>query len=195
VGRPRTISDETILAVSRDIFLTQGHQASTREIAQAAGVSEAILYQRYGTKEELFFAALAPTPPDLEEILGPEEPNEEPKTYVRVVVQRMTEYFSEVLPVALRLMMHPSFDHARLARSMGAPVRLQGGLAQRLALFTKQKRIRKSVEEVTARLLVTVAQDTALRAVMNGRAAAKKKQEQELDAIAEVVWTGIAVER
>ncbi|EKE96356.1 helix-turn-helix transcriptional regulator [Tolypothrix sp. LEGE 11397] len=32
--------------------------ASTRDIAKKAGISEAVIYQRFGTKEDLFFAAM-----------------------------------------------------------------------------------------------------------------------------------------
>ena len=57
--RPKTISDEELLAVARKLFRTHGHAVSTRQIAEGAGISEAILYQRFGNKEHLFFAAMA----------------------------------------------------------------------------------------------------------------------------------------
>ena len=58
MGRQKTISDEQVLRVARDLFRDKGHTATTREIAQAAGISEAILYQRFGSKDDLFFAAM-----------------------------------------------------------------------------------------------------------------------------------------
>src|SRR5262245_16666657 len=63
MGRQKTISDEEVLRIARDVFLEKGHIATTREIAQAAGISEAILYQRFGSKQELFFTAMRPTGP------------------------------------------------------------------------------------------------------------------------------------
>src|SRR6516162_1159464 len=74
MGRHKTITDEEVLGIARRIFRAQGHTATTREIAQAAGISEAILYQRFGSKNELFFAAMHPRGPDLEQLLGPKDP-------------------------------------------------------------------------------------------------------------------------
>lgn len=54
MGRPRTISDETLLDAARKVFLRDGVAASTAEIARAAGVSEGLIFKRFATKDALF---------------------------------------------------------------------------------------------------------------------------------------------
>src|SRR5262245_3040268 len=44
MGRQKTITDDEVLRIARNVFRAQGHTATTREIAQAAGISEAVLY-------------------------------------------------------------------------------------------------------------------------------------------------------
>src|SRR5947208_4760966 len=112
MGRHKTISDDDVLRVARDVFRVQGHTVSTRAIAQAAGISEAVLYQRFGSKDELFFAAMRPQGPDIERLLGPRDPPGDARTYLRAVAVRLGEHFAEVIPLALRVMMHPSRDRA-----------------------------------------------------------------------------------
>jgi AcrR family transcriptional regulator len=70
MGRPRTTSDEQILAIARECFLEHGPGAATALIASRLGISHAILFQRFGTKESLMRAALTPKldPSWLEEI-------------------------------------------------------------------------------------------------------------------------------
>lgn len=58
MARPETHSNETILAAAADLFLRDGMQASTLEIAQRAGVSEGTLFKRFKTKVALFEAAM-----------------------------------------------------------------------------------------------------------------------------------------
>ena len=86
MGRQKTITDEEVLRVARALFREQGHTATTREIAHVAGVSEAVLYQRFGSKDQLFFAAMHPRGPDLEQLLGPKDPTGDALTYLRTVV-------------------------------------------------------------------------------------------------------------
>src|SRR3974390_1203300 len=135
MARPKTISDEDLLAVARKLFRAQGHAVSTRQVAEAAGISEAILYQRFGNKDELFFAAMAPGAPDVEEVLGPEAPDAGAREYLRTVAGRMADYFGEVLPLAVRLITHPSFDSKSLGRAQVAPEQLRQGLVARLQRF------------------------------------------------------------
>jgi len=58
MARPRKYDDALILEAASAEFLEKGAAASTADIAQRAGVSEGILFQRFKTKEALFAAAL-----------------------------------------------------------------------------------------------------------------------------------------
>src|SRR5215813_13882337 len=101
MGRKKTISDVEVLEIARHIFRQHGHTATTRQIAEAAGISEAILYQRFGSKDELFFAAMHPRGPDLEELLGPNDPREDAATYLHAAVVRLGKHFADTIPLAM----------------------------------------------------------------------------------------------
>jgi AcrR family transcriptional regulator len=189
MGRHKIISDHEVLQVARDVFRAQGHTATTRQIADAAGISEAVLYQRFGSKDDLFFAAMHPRGPDIEALLGPEDPPDDAHAYLRTVVLRIGKYLAEVIPLALRVMTHPSFDPAALARAQpNAAATLQSQLAQRLASLARRKRLRVQSVDVTARLLVSLAHDWALGGVL---APGRPNRERELKAMVDVVWEGL----
>ena len=189
MGRHKIISDHDVLGVAREVFRAHGHTATTRQIADAAGISEAVLYQRFGSKDDLFFAAMHPRGPDIEALLGPEDPPDDAHAYLRTVVLRIGKYLAEVIPLALRVMTHPSFDPAALARAQpNAAATLQGQLAQRLASLARRKRLAVESVDVTARLLVSLAHDWALGGVLSP---GKANRERELKAMVDVVWEGV----
>ena len=69
MGRPRTVSDEVILEAARAVFLEHGPSASTQAIADRLTLSQAALFKRFGTKQDLMLAALRPPiPPFVAEI-------------------------------------------------------------------------------------------------------------------------------
>jgi AcrR family transcriptional regulator len=188
MGRQKTITDEAVLRIARDLFRDRGHTTTTREIAEAAGISEAILYQRFGSKDELFFAAMRPQGPDIELLLGPKNPAGEALTYLHTVVVRLGEHFAEVIPLALRVMTHPSFDPASLARAQpGGPAILHDGLAERLASLARRGELALPKAAVTARLLLSLAHDWALRRVHGTSSRATR----ELKEMVDVVWEGL----
>jgi AcrR family transcriptional regulator len=60
-GRRRSSREvqELLLGAARQMFAARGYaHSSTREIAEAAGVSEALLFRSFGTKAKLFEAAV-----------------------------------------------------------------------------------------------------------------------------------------
>jgi AcrR family transcriptional regulator len=190
MSRPKTISDDEVLRIACDIFRHHGHTVSTREIAQAVGISEAILYQRFGSKDALFFAAMHARGPDIEQLLGPEEPVEDARKYLCTVLRRLGEYFAEVIPLALRVMMHPSFDPASLSRTTpGGPVELREGLAKRLASLKRRKRLKVSNETVLARLLLSLAHDWALETALAHRPVAPN--DRRLEDFVDTLWEGL----
>jgi AcrR family transcriptional regulator len=192
MGRHKTISDDNVLQVARDLFRAHGHTVTTREIAEAAGISEAILYQRFGSKDDLFFSAMHPRGPDLEQLLGPQDPAEDAHTYLHAVVVRLGKYFGEVLPLVLRVMTHPSFDPATLARAQPrGPALLQEGLTERLASLARRRQIETPSAAVAARLLVSLAHDWALGGVFAPGNA--RHRERNLKEMVDVVWEGLRV--
>ena len=113
MGRKKTVSDAGLLEAARAVFVEQGFGASTKEIARRAGISEAVIYQRFATKDELFFAAMIPPPADVTRILQSRLTG---RKLVETLTLAMLEFSRQSLPVMLPLMMHPGFRLEDLAQ-------------------------------------------------------------------------------
>jgi AcrR family transcriptional regulator len=115
VPRKRTISEETLLEKAREVFVERGFAASTKEIARRAGVSEALLFQRYSTKAELFFAAMVPPAVELGEQMSRVYPENELYEALERLAFAMLDYFRVALPVLGPLEAHPDFKFEEFA--------------------------------------------------------------------------------
>jgi AcrR family transcriptional regulator len=141
VGRPRTISDEHVLGVARRIFGAQGFGASTREIAREAGLSQAVLFQRFGDKSALFLAALVPAPVDISSIVGDlRDPSLRGSCEaVQGIASRLLDAMREIVPLLTALSTSADLDRAVL---QAAHERLQGEtlFANLSVLFSRWQR-------------------------------------------------------
>ena len=113
MGRKKSLSDAQLLETARQVFVEHGFGASTKEIARRAGVSEGVIYQRFLTKNELFFAAMIPPPVDVKKLLRPGR--SKGLKLIEKVTLSMVEYSRATLPVLLPLMMHPGFRFEEFA--------------------------------------------------------------------------------
>jgi AcrR family transcriptional regulator len=113
MGRNKTIPDAELLEIARLVFLEKGLGASTKEIARRAGVSEGVIFQRFTTKEDLFFAAMIPPPADLARLFH--HPRSKGRALLEKITLAMLDYFRSTLPVFLSLMSHPSFRFEEFA--------------------------------------------------------------------------------
>ena len=143
MGRKKLVSDEELLAAAREVFTTQGLTASTRMVAQRAGTSEAVLFQRYATKADLFFAAMSPPAFDLNTAApepGPEEPAEQ---VVRSLFLALLEYFRAASPVFVQLLANHDFEFERFAAAHpnNSLATLRWAVTQRLAKLAAAKKI------------------------------------------------------
>lgn len=185
--RPKTISNEQILAAAREVFRRSGHAASTREIAKTLGISEGLLYQRFESKDALFFAAMVPQEPDVLALLGPEDPPEDARAYVQEVALRLANHFAEIMPLAMHTMTHPHFVPGVFGPH-GILAAIEAALVKRLASLARRKRI-GIAPELAASLVVRLSHDWALTSLHGGRSTAKKR---ELEACVDALWSGLA---
>src|SRR3954464_15739876 len=108
MGRPKTIEDSELLEVARRIFRQHGHTATTQDVAKAAGISEAVLYKRFNTKDELFFAALNQPAPNLA-ALSDIDPTLEPRAYLAIFAARTKDHFRQAVPSIISVAAHPRY--------------------------------------------------------------------------------------
>lgn len=194
MGRIKTITDEDLLAVARRVFQERGHAVATREVAREAGISQAVLYQRFGTKAELFFTAMLPALPDLDEILGAED-DAEPDTqaYLTTVAERVLGYFDAVTPVMMHLVTHPGFDSAAFARIHDRipAARITGGLATRIRALQERGLVARADPFAAANAIVTSLHTLAMVRFMAGEQAAPMIVRM-VHGIVDVLWNGLA---
>ena len=190
MGRARTVEDEDILEAARLAFLERGQLATTREIADAAGISQAVLYQRFGSKDDLFFAAMAPPPPDLEDLLG-EAPRslEETESYLADVAERLYRYFETVAPLFVELATHTAFRSGHLADAhrpvMGSG--LVGALGTRFGDLAEKGFVRKGYGSAMAQLLISVVHGEALSAALLKAPPDEKRRRETI----RLIWRGL----
>ncbi len=191
MGRARTVQDEDILKAARLAFVDRGQLATTREIADAAGISQAVLYQRFGSKDDLFFAAMAPPPPDLDNLLGePPRSADETEAYLADVAERLYRYFETVAPLFVQLATHTAFhaDHLADAHQPMMEAGLVESLGARLGGLTDRGFVRKGDGSAMARLLISVVHGEALSAALLKTPPDGKRRREMI----RLIWQGLA---
>lgn len=98
MSRPKSQNDDVLIDVARTAFEAHGYAVSTREIAVSAGLSQPALIQRFGSKTDLFLAAMMPKPLDIQQIIKDDE-----ECGVRELTNRLYLAISERVPKLLQL--------------------------------------------------------------------------------------------
>lgn len=164
MGRTKTVTDAELLAAARALFVEQGFGASTKEIARRAGVSEGVLFQRYGTKADLFFAAMVPPPADIRQLFERHRNDADTPGALGKIMTGLIDYFRSMVPVLLPLMTHPAFrfdDFARRHPNSGFLV-LQRELTGFLAEKRNQGHTSGADSGAAALLLIATAHSIAI---------------------------------
>jgi AcrR family transcriptional regulator len=195
VARPITITDEQILEAARTVFLKNGYNASTVEIAQRAGVAEGTLFRRFATKEGLFQAAMKPPAVpswirELDTLCGQGEMRDN----LMQIVRQIIHFAQERIPfVMLRWSHKPSSSDSIPADEGGAAVaRDSRRLAQFLQQEVDQGRLRPCQVEMVARLLVGPCLNLVLDSVVNKQPLTAEEMERFTVDLVDTLWQGIA---
>ncbi|MBW4621489.1 MAG: TetR/AcrR family transcriptional regulator [Cyanosarcina radialis HA8281-LM2] len=161
--RNKTIADEEILAVARSLFLQQGASASTRDIAKQAGISEAVIYQRFGTKEDFFFASMKLPEPQLDSIFAFQPGKESVVSNLQFASRGILDYFREAMPIFLTLISHPAFEMPTFLTQHRLPAaRLSERLIDYLMAEAELGRVREDKVAVAASVLLSHLHQMAL---------------------------------
>jgi AcrR family transcriptional regulator len=150
--RRKSISDEHILTVAGEVFLQHGVGASTLEIARRAGISEALLFKRFGSKEALFRSSLNSSggPPwarRLEELQG----RGDMRANLTEIAGEILAFYRELVP---RIFMAWSARRDSPHPPDGPPVRALKALTNFLDAEMRAGRLRTRDPEVVARTLL-----------------------------------------
>jgi AcrR family transcriptional regulator len=191
--RPQTMSNTEILAAARRVFAQQGHAATTRDVAHAAGISPAVLYQRFGSKDDLFFAAMLPPPPDVTALLGVRtEAETDVEQHFVGVAQRILAYFEEVVPAFLRLITHPAFSLQSIAEAHEhiLAARLVEGLAIHIADLQARGLVASVDAQAAAQVFIAAIHSLAIFAALPGMPM-EHAHATTIEAFVAVFWRGL----
>ncbi|MEA5507398.1 TetR/AcrR family transcriptional regulator [Halotia wernerae UHCC 0503] len=188
--RHKTITDEEILAVARTLFFKEGVNASTRNIAKQAGISEAVIYQRFGTKEDFFFTAMKLPKARLDAIFCIQIGEGNVVENLECVSLRIVNYFREVMPVFLTLISHPSFSMQTFLERHSVPaMQLSGKLTDYLAGESKLGRVYEGNIAIAIDILLSYLHNIALYETIG---APKTKVDRAVADAISLLWNGLA---
>jgi AcrR family transcriptional regulator len=151
---------EDILGAAARIMRTEGYaRATTKEIARAAGYSEAALYKHFQDKTEIFLRVLEEQLPELAELLARLEAGEgEVRANLEQVVATAVAFYADSFPIAVSLYSSRALlvAHRERVRELGGGPRMpEEVLARYLAAEQLLGRLAPSADpRAMARLLL-----------------------------------------
>lgn len=184
-----------ILDAAIGLFSQKGFRGTTvRDLARHAGVSEAMLYQHFPSKEALYDAILEKK---VQEMRRAWDLDWEATGDVRTVVRRMVQSFLERHmsdPAFVRIVLFSALEGHGLARDFVRGPRAH--FMERLAAYLKKKMeegtLRDLNPDVAARLVIGMAYYGVLLREVFGEGFLQSLEVETLsEAIADVFWRGI----
>jgi AcrR family transcriptional regulator len=193
-GRPPQVSEEKLLDAARDVLLRRGAAATTAEIARRAGISEALVFYRYETKERLVAAVLdreMHPPARLAELVGAAGGGH----LLELVIELgevLLAYVRATLPLVEVLRSLPSAEATMrtLAGRGATPDRLTGPVAAYFEAEVRAGRLRPIDPRIVARALFGAILDRVHTQQLPGRRHATEEDAAFLRALADVLLHG-----
>jgi AcrR family transcriptional regulator len=186
MGRKKQLSDADLLAVAQAAFIRHGLSAQTREIARAAGVSEAVLFQRYRTKAELFFAAMVPPAVELDHLFD-QSTDADTESQMKTVFIALIDYFRAAHPIFLQLSVHPDFRFDDFAAKH--PESSMITMFQQLMRFLADRL--DAIQNLSGATLLLIATANSIASFEAMGAHGGKFESVMIDGIFESMWRGL----
>jgi AcrR family transcriptional regulator len=200
MGRTPKITNEEILAAARQVFLDKGVGASTAEIADKAGISEASIFKRFATKQDLFMAAIGISKtPTWVKRLEADIPKSAFKAELIEICCEILVFYEEVMPRVLMQMVPAALFGAK--QFMPPPVRDVYLLADFFDRAISQGYIRPCDTKTVGNIIIGAIHNYGVTRTMSSKfpAVLELLKTNPLDSprdfvtsVVETIWGGIA---
>ena len=190
MGRPVSISSQQILKAARALFLRTGFtEATTAEIARAAGVSEGSLFKHFRDKADLFCSAMELRFPEFIDQFPARAGEGDPRENLERFALAFLSFFEEFLP---KLRMLWSHRHAvGWTEREPPPARALHRVSDYFAGELKHGRFRKDAHpEVAARLMLGGLWNYVFLQVVARQTGGMRKEEYVRELI-DTLWRGV----
>lgn len=196
MGRPRLIETQEILEAARDTFLGEGVGATTGAVARRAGISEATIFKRFGTKADLFFAAMGFAEFDARQTIADLKGEAPADQELETISLRFLEYLNQMVPVLTRLLAHPGVDAAELAEKFPEmPARvLVEAVAEYVESEQHQGRIGSCEPRAVATAIFGILHNFALLEHIGLLPKSDRSRRTLVRSFIDVLWNGIKPE-
>lgn len=193
--RPRKLSDDDILDAAREVFVAHGPHVSTTVVAEAVGLSQAALFKRFGTKENLMVRALLPPPRvDWVDLLG-EGPDQRPMhAQLLEIADAAMRFFDRMLPCLMTLKA-AGLDLVDLvaAQPEPPPLMVRRALRRWFAAAMDQGRMRRGDPDALALAFMGAMQARAAFSHMFGaEPLTPELREAHVRGVVDALWSGLA---
>lgn len=194
MGRPREVTDEQIVVVARRCFLKGGTGVSAAEIARELGVSHTTLFNRFGSKEGLMLAALAP-PQKVPWVAtldaGPDDRpiREQLVEHAKV----MSAYFQD-LQAGLGVLQAAGIDPSKASRGRkgdSPPAQAYRAMVAWLERAQEQGRLAEVDADALAATLLGALHGWALTARVCGESTRPLARNRYAELFIDLLWTGV----
>ena len=193
MARPRESSDADILSAARTCFLQEGPSLATGVIAKKLGISQATLFNRFGSKEALLIAALGPPKeiPWLKVLDG--GPGDAPiEEQLAKIAHVILDFFERLMP-GMSLLRAAGISPPQIFAHHDKPPPVRGHQALTRWLQEAQERglIRACNVEIAAQTFLGALQSRVFISQLCGQPLVDMPQEQFVDELVQVVLHGI----
>lgn len=193
MGRPKTIETGELLAVARDVFRKHGPTATTRDVAKAAGITQAVLYQRFKTKDKLFLAAITQHAASLAPLSAIDAGQHSPRSYLALFAARTKDHFRTAMPSILSHAAHPKYGKEMMGQihRHNRAGEISAMLGLRLQAWQQAGLIRKLEPRVFAFAFIHALHSMAMVELLSGDDEFYVTDAKEMEALIEVFWQGL----
>lgn len=194
MGRPREVTDQQIIAAARRCFLERGTSVSAADIAKELGVSHTTLFHRFGSKESLMIAALAP-PQELDWVATLDSgPDTRPLREQLVELAKvMSAHFRE-LQTGIGLLQAAGIDPSALTcphTSASAPEQTYHAFVAWLERAVAQRRLASCDVETLAATILGALHGWAATSRVCGATCDNAAHDGYIERFIDLLWTGI----